>query len=54
VEPIAEMLRALLWGVGFHAGFVDDDSMRLITRQLEQVFSHGLLSGAGMAAEAID
>ena len=37
----------MLWGVGFYAGFVDDAAdMRLITKQLGRLFSHGLLGGA--------
>lgn len=54
VEPIADMLHALLWGVGFHAGFVGDGDMRLITKQLGRVLSHGLLSGVPRHAEPVD
>jgi AcrR family transcriptional regulator len=47
IEPVAELLRAMLWGVGFYAGFVDDAAdMRLITQQLGRLFSHGLLGCA--------
>jgi AcrR family transcriptional regulator len=47
VEPVVELLRAMLWGVGFYAGFVDDAvDVRLITQQLGRLFSHGLLGCA--------
>ncbi|MDT5177122.1 MAG: hypothetical protein QOJ95_1320 [Mycobacterium sp.] len=42
--PVVEMLQAMLWGVGFYAGFVDDASdMHLITKQLDRMVAHGLL-----------
>jgi AcrR family transcriptional regulator len=45
VTPIADMLHAMLWGVGFHAGFVAEQAdMELITKQLSRLLSHGLLS----------
>jgi len=50
VAPIVEMLSAMLWGVGFYAGFVDDAAdMCLITRQLDRTFSHGLAGGAELS-----
>jgi AcrR family transcriptional regulator len=49
VAPVVDMLHAVLWGVGFYAGFVDDSSnMRPMTRHLDQLFSHGLLGIAEM------
>jgi hypothetical protein len=43
VEPVADMLQALVLGVVFYAGFVDDaDGMSLITAQLDLVVSRGL------------
>jgi AcrR family transcriptional regulator len=50
VRAVAKMLSALLWGIGFHAGFVDDAAdMWLLTRQLDRTFGHGLLGGAALA-----
>jgi AcrR family transcriptional regulator len=47
IEPVVEMLRAMLWGIGFYAGFVDDAAdMSLITELLGRLFSHGLLGCA--------
>jgi AcrR family transcriptional regulator len=44
ITPITDMLDALLWGLGFHAGFVNDRAnMILITKQLGHLLSHGLL-----------
>lgn len=46
VEPVADMLRAMLWGIGFYAGFVDDVvDPCLIAKQLGGLFSYGLLGG---------
>jgi AcrR family transcriptional regulator len=43
--PIADMLNAMLWGVGLYAGFIDRKSdMAVITKQLDILLSHGLLS----------
>jgi AcrR family transcriptional regulator len=54
VTPIADMLHAMLWGVGFHAGFVDDEAnIKLITKQLTRLLSHGLLNGSGEPAAAV-
>jgi AcrR family transcriptional regulator len=48
VTPIADMLSAMLWGMGFHAGFVAEQAaMGLITKQLGRLLSHGLLGGVG-------
>jgi AcrR family transcriptional regulator len=48
VTPITDMLDALLWGLGFHAGFVNDRAnMILITKQLGHLLSHGLLEDRG-------
>jgi AcrR family transcriptional regulator len=50
VTPIADLLHAMLWGVGFHAGFVGSQAdMRLITKQLMRLLSHGLLGPAPVA-----
>jgi AcrR family transcriptional regulator len=54
VTPIADMLHAMLWGLGFHAGFVDDEAaMCLITKQLGQLFSNGLLSVRSVPVRAV-
>jgi AcrR family transcriptional regulator len=43
--PIADMLNAMLWGVGLYAGFIDAKTdMGLITKQLDQLLTSGLLS----------
>jgi AcrR family transcriptional regulator len=48
VTPIADMLHAMLWGVGLHAGFIDTPSgLGSITKQLNLLLSHGLLNGDG-------
>ncbi|MCW2559524.1 MAG: transcriptional regulator, TetR family [Mycobacterium sp.] len=48
VTPIADMLHAMLWGVGLHAGFIDTPSgLGSITKQLSLLLSHGLLNGDG-------
>jgi AcrR family transcriptional regulator len=45
VTPIADMLHAVLWGVGLHAGFIDSQAgLGSITKQLTQLLSHGLLN----------
>jgi hypothetical protein len=50
VRAVAKMLSAMLWGIGFHAGFVEDAAdMWLLTRQLDRTFGHGLLGGAALA-----
>lgn len=53
VEPsaVVDMLVAMLWGMGFHAGFIDggdpaEAGDHLIAKQLGMLFSGGLL-GAG-------
>lgn len=43
-RAVADMLAALFWGMGFHAGFVDVDEASEIARQLLQVFEVGLLN----------
>jgi AcrR family transcriptional regulator len=51
VAPIANMLHAMLWGLGFHAGFVDSETDRaLITKQLNGLLRDGLLSSGSRAA----
>jgi AcrR family transcriptional regulator len=46
IAPVVEMLHAMLLGIGFYAGFVDDAAdMCLITKQLERMVAHGLLAG---------
>jgi len=46
VTPIADMLHAVLWGVGLHAGFIDTQAgLGSITKQLSRLLSHGLLNG---------
>jgi AcrR family transcriptional regulator len=65
VTPIADMLHAMLWGVGLHAGFIDSRAdLGLITKQLTRLLSHGLLGStsegtsggptAGFAVSATD
>lgn len=45
VAPVADMLQALVLGVVFYAGFVDDaEDMSLITAQLDRMVSRGLCS----------
>lgn len=47
IEAVVDMLHAILWGVGFHAGFMNDSAdMNPMNRQLDHLFSHGLLSQA--------
>lgn len=43
-REVADMLAALFWGIGFHAGFVDGNDSAAIARQLLQVFGGGLLN----------
>lgn len=55
VAPVVDMLHAVLWGVGFYAGFVDDSTdMHPMTRQLDRLFSHGLLVDGEMTAASCD
>lgn len=42
-RAVADMLAALFWGMGFHAGFVDNNDSSAIARQLLRVFDGGLL-----------
>ena len=47
IEPVVEMLRAMLWGVGFYAGFIEDAAdMHLIVKEFSRLFSHGLFGGS--------
>jgi AcrR family transcriptional regulator len=49
--PVADMLQALIWGMGFYAGFINSAAaMASMTRQVDRVFSHGL----GVAGEGPD
>jgi hypothetical protein len=51
VTPIADMLHAMLWGVGLHAGFIDSQvDLGLITKQLTRLLSHGLLDSTSAGA----
>lgn len=51
-EPIADMLDAMLWGVGLYAGFIDRRrGIRSITKQLDQLLAHGLLGVSRPTAE---
>jgi AcrR family transcriptional regulator len=44
VSPIVEMLHAIMWGMGFYAGFIDSAAdMAAITKQLNTMMSRGLL-----------
>jgi AcrR family transcriptional regulator len=44
VTPIADMLHAILWGLGLHAGFIDTPAgLGSITKQLTRLLAHGLL-----------
>lgn len=46
VTMVVELLVAMVWGIGFYAGFVDSgDSMRMIAKQLHRLFACGLLDG---------
>jgi AcrR family transcriptional regulator len=48
VDAIAEMLQALMWGLGFYAGFIDKAvDMAPIHALLDRVMEHGLLAAAG-------
>lgn len=43
-KSVVDMLHAVLWGFSFYSGFVEDStSTQEITKQLSQVFAHGLL-----------
>ena len=45
VTVMVDLLYAILWGIGFYAGFTDDaDHLESITRQLGNVLRFGLLS----------
>ncbi|VEG54719.1 TetR family transcriptional regulator [Mycolicibacterium aurum] len=45
VHAVADLLAALFWGLGFHAGFVmDGGDASGVARQLLHVLGHGLLS----------
>lgn len=55
VEAVVEMMHAMLLGVSFYAGFVEDAAdMYLITEQLERLFSDGLLGCAGNSSTPRD
>jgi AcrR family transcriptional regulator len=50
VVPIADMLHAMLWGLGFHAGFIDSRAdLRSIAGQFNGLFSKGLLGPESVA-----
>jgi hypothetical protein len=45
VGPVTDMLQALMWGMGFYAGFIDTAAdMAPMHELLDQVLSHGLLA----------
>lgn len=55
VAPIADMLHAMLWGVGLHAGFIDTQAgLGSITKQLARLISHGLLDDGGESTNRSD
>lgn len=43
-EPIAELLHAILWGVGAWVGCRSVPNPRMVTKQLDQVLGNGLLA----------
>jgi AcrR family transcriptional regulator len=44
--PVVELLRAMMWGVGFYAGFVEGGAdMCLMANQLHRLFLYGLDGG---------
>lgn len=46
VWPVADMLHAVLWGVGMCGGFLDDRTdITRVTSQLAAIFAGGLLTG---------
>lgn len=45
-EPIAELLHAILWGVGAWSGCGRVRNPRVVTKQLDWVLGRGLLAGA--------
>ncbi len=45
VHAVADLLAALFWGLGFHAGFVmADGDASAVARQLLRLLGHGLLN----------
>lgn len=55
MAPVVDMLQALIWGMGFYAGVIDRAAdMAPMTRQLDQLFSHGLPHGRAAADSAYD
>jgi AcrR family transcriptional regulator len=47
VAPVVDMLHAIVWGVGFYSGFIDNAAdLGPMTRQLDQLFTRGILGGA--------
>ena len=55
VDPlaVADMLAAVFWGMGFHAGFVGDGDHSAVARQLLRVIEVGLLNErVGASVEA--
>lgn len=47
IEPVVEMLRAMLWGLGFYAGFLENSAdMHLIVKEFSRLFAHGLFGGS--------
>jgi AcrR family transcriptional regulator len=54
-DPVVDMLYALLWGVSFYAGFVDDAAdVALIIDRLDHMVGHGLLAAAQMEPTRCD
>jgi AcrR family transcriptional regulator len=53
-HAVADMLASLFWGMGFHAGFVDQTGdASIVARQLLRVFDRGLLEEwSGTPAQA--
>ena len=55
VGPVAEMLGAMLWGVSFYAGFVEDAAnLTSITAQLHALLAHGLPTNGSTATPLRD
>lgn len=44
VATVVELLVAMVWGIGFYAGFIDiDNNVTEIAKQLQRLLGHGLL-----------
>ncbi len=55
VATVVDLLVAMVWGIGFYAGFLDiGNNMTEIAKQLQRLLGHGLLDDAASSRSPTD